>query len=355
MYSPKFTITNQILKNIGGVEASKALIENAPLIPAYEKAFQDEALVKTIYHATHLEGGDLTLTQAQQVLEGTKIFARERDVQEVINYRNVIKIIEEQAFATEEKYEEKMLRKIHKAVIDKVIEDEAAGEFRQSQVVIKDSLTGLVTFRPPASVEIPYLLEDFFDWLNSQEALRLHPLLKAGITHYVLVAIHPFVEGNGRAARAFATLVMLKEGYDIKRFFALEEHFDKNALSYYQALQSVSDQTPTFEERDLTPWLEYFTGVVAIELEKIRDRVKKLSTDKILKDRLGGQVALSERQVKLMEHLNTNLVLYMKDALKILPRVSPDTLLRDVMDLTKKGIIKKEGITKNARYVLRRD
>ena len=60
MFSPIFTINNQILKNIGILEASKAIIDEAPLIPAYEKQFQQEAIIRTVHYGTRIEGNDLS-------------------------------------------------------------------------------------------------------------------------------------------------------------------------------------------------------------------------------------------------------------------------------------------------------
>ena len=82
----------------------------------------------------------------------------------------------------------------------------------------------------------------------------------------------PFVEGNGRTARALATLVLFSEGYDIKRLFALEEYFDKHADEYFGALMQVSNQSRKLEDRDLTPWLEVFTKALAIELSKVKEK-----------------------------------------------------------------------------------
>ena len=50
MYAPKFSITNQILKNIGIIEAAKEVIENAPLVPAWESKFREEAMIRTVNH-----------------------------------------------------------------------------------------------------------------------------------------------------------------------------------------------------------------------------------------------------------------------------------------------------------------
>ena len=95
MFSPVFTINNQILKNIGNIEAAKAIINEAPLIPAYEKQFQQEAIVRTVHYGTRIEGNDLTFQEVARLVEGHQITAAERDIQEVINYRNVMSYLEE--------------------------------------------------------------------------------------------------------------------------------------------------------------------------------------------------------------------------------------------------------------------
>lgn len=351
MYSPKYVISNNILKNIGAIEASKEVIESAPLVPTFQKQFQTDAVIKTVHHGTHIEGNDLTLLQTKKILEGGEVYGRPRDIQEVINYRNVVTLLDELAFKRGG-YEPDMLKEIHRLTVDKIVPVEKIGVFRTSQVVIKDEVTGEVVFSPPAFVEVPYLLDDFFAWLNSTEALEIHPILKAGIAHYILVAIHPFVEGNGRVSRAFATLILIRDGYDIKKFFSIEEHFDSDPSSYYEAFSQVDKQSKNIGARDLTAWLEYFTQAVASELSQIKEKVKKLSIDTRLKVKMGEQVSLSERQVRLFEYVSDQGSAGMLDLKKVLPMVSDDTILRDVRDLLEKGIIKKTGSTKASRYVI---
>src|SRR5437667_12835261 len=94
MYTPKFLISNKILKNIGQIEAAKEIIESAPLVPSFEKQFQSDAIVRTVYHGTHIEGNDLSLMQTKKILEGEEVYGRARDVQEVINYRQVVAQLE---------------------------------------------------------------------------------------------------------------------------------------------------------------------------------------------------------------------------------------------------------------------
>jgi Fic family protein len=351
MYTPKFVITNKILKSIGAIEAAKEVIENAPLVPFYEKQFKTDAIERAVHHGTHIEGNELTLAQTKKVLEGEEVVAHERDIQEVINYRNVTKLLDDLS-ARRGGYIPEMLFEIHRFTVDKIVAEEKVGVYRKTQVVIKEENSDKVILSPPPAVEVPYLVDDFLEWLNSSSTIELHPILRAGVAHYILVAIHPFVEGNGRTVRAFANLIMMREGYDIKRFFALEEYFDQDLSGYYEAFAVVDRQSKNIAQRDLTSWLEYFCQVVAVELTKIKDRVRKISIDTRLKGKMGQQIALTERQMKLMEYLSENGSAVMQDIRRVLPMVSEDTVLRDMNSLMEKGIVKKEGKTKAARYII---
>jgi Fic family protein len=346
MYSPNFTITNKILKYMGIIEAAKEVIENAPLVPAWEARFREDALVRTVHHGTHIEGNELTLGEAERLLAGAKVVGRERDIQEVLNYRNVLKFIEgyEKTEITPE-----ILKHIHELTVHRILPDDHIGVFRKTQVVVKNSQTGEVTFRPPPAIEVPFLITSFLEWLHMTNSDEMHTVIQAGIAHYEVVRIHPFLDGNGRVARALATFVLTKAGYDIKRFFSLEEHYDREPVAYYDALQNVAKGGG-----NLTPWIEYFSEGLAIELTRIKEKVKSLSTDLKLKKSLGGQqMSLTERQIKIVEFVQENGFLQNKAFFELFPMISEDTVLRELKDLMKKGIVKKEGTTKGVRYVLR--
>lgn len=345
MYSPQFTITNNILKNIGSVEAAKEVIENAPLLPYWEKKFQDDAILRTTHYGTHIEGNELSLIQVQKVLDGERIVARERDVQEVINYRDVINFIGRKKDAL---IDEDLIKQIHKIVVKKVLGSDSSGEYRKKEVVIRNSITGEVSFRPPKAIEVSWQVKSLVDFLDSEK--DMHPVLKAGIVHYEFVRIHPFLDGNGRTGRALSTMVLFKYGYDIRQFFSLEEHFDNNPEEYYIALQNVEKQNG-----DLTSWLEYFTLCLAVELSKIKEKIEKISIDTKFKKKLGGPVMLSERQLKIIEYVQKIGYFENKTFISLFPMVSEDTILREVQDLVKKGIIKKQGVTKGVKYILAQD
>ena len=385
MYKPNYSISNNLLKYIGRIEACKEIITNAPLVPAWEARFREEAAVRSVHHGTHLEGNEITKDQieklmrldvgqdeeAGQVAQDAGIYARHRDVQEIINYRSVLEWIDTHAtdgrgFAL---FTEETLKKLHELVVDKLGPEDTSSSsvslisqslpisqptsqstnaYRTQQVVVRSVESGEVAFRPPVAIDVPFLIQEFFTWLNSRESQDVHPVIRAGIVHYEFVRIHPFIDGNGRTARALALLILYSEGYDVKRFFSLEEYFDKDVQEYYRAILSVQES----ETQNMTYWLEYFSYGLAIELDRVKEQVLKLSQDLKLKQKLGTQVALSERQIILLEILQRQEQITTAEANMALPMISTDTILRDIKDLIEKGIIKKEGVTKGVVYTL---
>src|SRR3972149_8679157 len=122
MFSPKFTITNATLNNISKIEAAKAIIENSPLVPAYEAKFRQEAVIRTVHHGTHIEGNPLEQKEVEKVLAGQTVSARDRDVQEVLNYREVLKSIDSHK---DEEVTEKTLLETHKLTTRKNLKAES--------------------------------------------------------------------------------------------------------------------------------------------------------------------------------------------------------------------------------------
>ncbi|HYM64948.1 MAG TPA: Fic family protein [Candidatus Sulfotelmatobacter sp.] len=347
MYKPRYSITNKILKNIGNIEASKEVIDHAPLLPYFEKEFREDALVRSVHYGTHIEGNELNLNEAEKVIKGQEIVARDRDIKEVINYRKVIDYIgKSQVRSSKLEVSEETIKELHTLTVSKILPDEQCGVFRKTQVVVKNSLTGEVSFRPPMAVAITFQVKNLLEFINSEE--EIHPVIKSGVVHYELVRIHPFLDGNGRVARAFATLILYKDGYDIRRFFSLEEYFDKNAAEYYKALQSVEKN-----EGDLTDWLEYFTFGLSVELSKIREKIESISIDAKLKEKLGGEpILLTPRQIKIIEYIQKVGYLQNQAFEGLFPMVSEDTILNELKGLVKSGLIKKRGVTKGAKYLM---
>ena len=366
-YTPHFNITSKILEHVGSISAAKEIIDNAPLIPAWERRFRMDARARIIHHGTHLEGNNLNLDEVESVLsapkdpgvesiinlKAPKLPARDRDIQEVINYRAVMDYIDSLETKQSElggtlPLTEGMLKEIHTLTVARLLPTLEAGQYRRVKVVIRNTTTGEITFRPPAPVEVPQAMYGFFEWLNSPGGRSVHPLLRAGILHYELVRIHPFTDGNGRTARAMALLLLFLEGYKVKKFFSLEDYYDTHPGEYYQALKSVEAR-----DGDLTDWLEYFILGIAIEFNRVKVLVQKLSLDLKLKNTFGGkQIALSDRQIRLVEYLERHGTLTMGEGRDLLPDVSDDTVLRDLRDLVEKKLLVKKGNTKGSKYYL---
>lgn len=334
-----------MMKDVASLEAARQLIANASLIPSWERQFKEEAMIRQVYHSTHIEGNQLSFTEAQRVFQQTHTIeapVRDRDIQEIINYRNVVKYIDQYRIP---QLDDQALCHVHRLIVDKLLPSQQAGAYRQVNVAIINNQTQEQVFQPPLANQVPALVTRFFDWLNSPACEELPAPLKAGISHYELVRIHPFVDGNGRTTRVMAMLVLYQEGFD-KQFFCLDEYYDRDAASYYNALQTAN------ESNDLTHWLEYFLHGLAVEFNQVKERVIELSRDHALKKKV-GQIALNDRQIKLLKFMEEYTQIANTDWQGIFPTVSDDTILRDLKDLMVKKLVKKKGKTKAAYYVLK--
>jgi len=186
---------------------------------------------------------------------------------------------------------------------------------------------------------------EFVAWLNSQKSRELHPILAAGIAHYEFVRIHPFVDGNGRAARAIATLILYLRGFDTKRFFALDDYYNENRPRYYAALRTVDPSTI-----DTTGWMEYFTEGVAVSMEKVKSAILEFSLDRRMKN-AKGQVYLSERQMKVLRYLQTRPKITNKELREILG-LSDEGVRKELRVLRENELIERKGAGRSTHYAL---
>src|SRR3990167_7714970 len=139
MFSPKYQISNRILTNISKIEAVEEVIRHAPILPLWEKEFREDAIVRSVYHGTHIEGNILQKGEALDVLKGKDVMARARDIQEIINYRKVIDFIDEQAKNKNETISEDFIKKLHNIIVEKILPPEQSGQYREKQVIIRNS------------------------------------------------------------------------------------------------------------------------------------------------------------------------------------------------------------------------
>ena len=141
-------------------------------------------------------------------------------------------------------------------------------------------------------------------------------------------------------------MLLYKCGFDLKRFFALDDYYDHDRNSYYNALQTVKQNT-----LNVTEWLEYFTEGVAVSIKTVKERVIGLSKNiKVLKDK--GQVALNDRQMQVVEKIIAEGKVANKDIREMFG-ISDTAARTELYKLMKLGVIKREGGGRSIHYILK--
>lgn len=314
-------------------------------MPKWEVSLRRDALIRAAHASTAIEGNPLTLEEVSLLAQGRKVMATRKAEQEVLNYLKVLENIEK--YQEQGKITEKIILKLHKDVTKDVLEaPEHEGRYRELQVYVGNRITGKVIFMPPPLEEVPELMREFIEWINSNDSYNLDPVIVAGLSHYEFVRIHPFVDGNGRTARALATLILNKREFDIKKFFALDDYYDSDRTAYYKALNSVDPET-----LDLTQWIEYFTDGVLLSISKIKEKVLQLSIEKHKKG-ARGQVALTEKQTKIIEQIISNGRITSGQIQKML-KISRQAAHKEFIKLIELDLIEQKGAGKAIYYVIK--
>lgn len=345
MFKPVFSYTDRIVGNLTFIAESKAIIKSSPLIPEWEVSLRKDAIIRSAHSSTAIEGNPLTLEEVSALAQGREVMARRKDRAEVLNYIEALETVPD--FASRNPFTLKDLLEIHRIVTKNTLENpDFEGVLRPLQVIVGNPATGEVTFRPPKTEEVPGLIEDFLEWFNSSKINEIDPVIAAGLTHYELVRIHPFIDGNGRTARIIATILLYKQGFDLKRFFALDDYYDHDRNSYYAALQTVDPET-----LDVTKWLEYFTEGVAVSIKTVREKVMGLSRNiKVLKEK--GQLTLNSRQMQIVEKIISEGKVTNKDIQKMFG-ISNVAAYKELSKLLELEVLSQEGKGRATYYILK--
>jgi Fic family protein len=345
MFKPNFRYTHRIVRLIGEIAASREVILNSPLVPRWEVSLRQEAMLRSAHSSTSIEGNRLSLDQVGKLAAGKGIVATRKDKQEVLNYLRVLDRLDTVVKAREA-ISEKTVLSIHRRLTKGTLDNPSdSGVYRKKYIVVGNQRTGRVDFFPPENEQVPPLVRDFVKWLHSSAALELDPVIQAGIAHYELVRIHPFVDGNGRTARVVAALLLHLRGFDAKRLFSLDDFYDADRKAYYAALATVDRDV-----RDITKWLEYFVTGVATSIESVKERVVRLSSERLKRTRR-GQISLTERQVKIVEFITREGKIMAGDVAKMFG-ISRQAALKVLTKLVVMEVIKLNGKGRWAHYDL---
>ena len=346
-FKPLYEITDKILNNISQIIAGKEVIEYSKIIPKWEISLRKEARIHNAHSSTSIEGNRLTLEQVKALSEHKEVVASVKDKKEVLNYLEALDAISQ--YAAAKAIDTKLFLAIHKTLTKGTLQNaKDCGIFRNRQVFVgKRIFDGMqfkeiVEYMPPETKKVPKLAEEFLEWLNSKEAEKINPVLLAGITHYEVARIHPFIDGNGRTARLLAELILYKRGFDHRRFFALDDYYEQERQSYYAALKTVEQN-----KGDITQWIEYFTDGVLYSVNKGKELIQKLGFTQ--KTAEGGQIELNDKQIKILEKIKEKGRITNKD-LRAMFKTSRQAVLKEIGKLTGAKIIELVGKGRGAYY-----
>ena len=325
MFVPEYSITPKVLKNIATIEYSKAVVENTTILPSWENQLKKEAKIKILFYSLQSLGLNMDHLKVKEFVDDMD----SSPPMEFINLKSALSLIDD--FSKNSEIGENEINQINKVISQK-------SGYRGTKISGKANPEELLAH-----------VVQFFDWHQSLDAKETHPIITAAITKAYLESLELFKVGNEITANLVTYLCLKSLGYSFKDYLCLEDYFQKTKRQYEEMLKTLSEKNP-----DYTGWLEYFTEGLAIELTRIKEKVQRLSIVIHLKEKLGGkQVFLSERQITMMEYIQRVGYVQNQTFKDIFPKISEDTILRDLHDLMKKGIIKKEGKTKAARYTLK--
>jgi len=224
-YAPPFTLNNEILLLVA------AISEQLGQLSVEQKAQQSQSAlllrkvnkVRSIQGSLAIEGNNLSEDQITAILDGKRVIAPMREVQEASNALAVYETLD-----TLQYNKEFALLSAHKALMLGLID--SAGQYRHSGVgVIKNSK--VIHMAPPADL-VPRLMNDLFAWLEEADD---HLLIKSCVFHYEFEFIHPFADGNGRMGRLWKTLI-LKQHHPVFAYLPVESLMSKHQEEYYQAI-----------------------------------------------------------------------------------------------------------------------
>lgn len=177
-----------------------------PLPPAIVAKLYDDLRVRLTYHSNAIEGNTLDLSETYLIVtEGITIGGHTmREHLEAINHAAAYTEMRDLARGTTP-LTAAAIRALHGVVTAQLVE--TPGQYRAGAVFISGS-----TFRPPPATVVPSLVDDLMRWVVT-EGQSYPPVIRAALTHEMLLAIHPFSDGNGRTARLVLNLQLMRDGY----------------------------------------------------------------------------------------------------------------------------------------------
>lgn len=215
------------------VDAFAQFLRELPMAPGEREELDRLNIIRSIRGTTGIEGNRLDEEQIEEVLIRHDDTPPSLEEQEVLNAEAVIKYIRSRKPMPYMKLTETVVMEIHAQItLDCNYKGNIMGEYRTTNVQAGTYVC------PPAS-ELNRLMREFIEFINSQESLTMHPVVRAVIGHFYLVSIHPFTDGNGRTARALEAYLLYHGGYSQAGFNSLANYYYRHRGEYVEELNKA--------------------------------------------------------------------------------------------------------------------
>lgn len=297
----------------------------------YVRSLIDEAIT-----SSQIEGATTTRQIAKEMLR-TGRPPRDRSERMILNNYITMQSIGE---TTSEPLTIALIKEIHRRVTDQSLDDpSASGRFRgpEEEVAVYDDTNNRLLHQPPPAAQLDHRTQALCDFANQSEPF-VHPVIRSIILHFMIGYEHPFVDGNGRTARALFYWSMLKHGYWLAEFISISSIVLKSRVAYGMAfLQTETD------EADLTYFIVYHLRIILEAIESLQGYMVHRAEEVRLADtELRGIGALNHRQRDLIRnavrHPGRR---YTVEEHKRCHRVAYETARSDLLDLADLGLLSK--------------
>ena len=308
------------------------------------KYYLSSSLMEEAIYSSKMEGASTTRIVAKDMLRKKKS-PQNKSQQMIVNNYNTIQYIVEHK---DEPLTEELLLTIHRLMTEKTLDIlEDAGRFRTNdKVVVADMVEGDIIYTPPSFQEIPEFVESLCDFFNNDNPRTfIHPIIRGIIVHFMLAFMHPFVDGNGRTARALFYWYMLKEGYKLTEYMSISRVIAKSKSNYEKAFRYVEN-----DGNDMGYFVAYNLGELEKSFQQLRDYIQRKQREKRAASSFMMAGNINQRQALVLQRLKEepDTIFTVKDVQEQFS-VSSMTARKDLSDLVQQGYMTEIALNKVTR------